>query len=372
MPRPVALPALAAGLAIVLAALPAPAVAADDQVLDFAGDLYASGAEPDVGDAPRASVFAAGETVRSRASASGSVHLAGRHVEQSGPVGGSVYAAGQIVRVSAEVQGDANLAGQEVSTAAPVAGVIRAAAQRIDIDASAGALLLVGEIVRLDAPVAGDARIIAERLEIGPGARILGRLSVSAEEAPNLDGLAEGGVERIEGAAPVFGGGVGLIGLALGAAWSLIVGVLMVLLAQAIFFAVAPRLSDDLAFDVMERPFRSLGAGFLALAVLLGAIPLAAATIIGLPVAAIALAAAPLILWVGYALGAWALGAAIWRAANRPAPEGFAARLAIGLAGIAAAAVLSLAPIFGWMVSVALTLIGVGAAAGRAMAGRLA
>ncbi|MEM1313187.1 MAG: hypothetical protein AAGI51_01430 [Pseudomonadota bacterium] len=375
MTRPSPLPRLIARLAAVATALAlALPAAAEDQdpaaAFEFSGDRFVSGSSPDIGAEPARSVFAAGETVRSPAPASGSVHLAGRRVEQSAPVAGSVYAAGQTVRLSGETGGDASLAGQEVHATAPVSGALRAAARRIEVDAPVGALLAFGRTVRLNAEVAGDAYILAERLELGPEARILGTLSLGVEEAPDLDGVALGPVERI--AVENFDDGPGVVALVLGLIWSVVVGALLILAAQAAFFGLAPRWSDELAFDVMERPFRSLGLGFLALAALVGAIPIAAATLIGLPLAAFALALTPLALLAGYALGAWALGASLWRAVDRPAPEGFGARLLIGLAGLAAAALLALIPFFGWMVSVALTLVGVGAGAARLFGPRTA
>jgi len=258
-----------------------------------------------------------------------------------------------------------------VTVAAPVGGTVRALGQRVEIDAPAGALLVAAETVRLNAEISGDAWIMVERLELGPEARIGGTLTLGAETAPPLDGVAAGGVERVayevaEMRAP------GVMAVIFGVLWGVVAGALVVLAAQAVALGAAPGWTEGLAFDVMERPFRSFGAGFLAVAALIGAIPLAAATLIGLPVAALALAFVPVALLFGYALGVWTLGAAVWRAVDRPAPESFGRRMLVGLAGLVAAALLSLIPFFGWMTTVVLTLIGAGAASARLLRGRAA
>lgn len=366
--------ALALPLLLALAAPPAGADGDEGpRRLDFAGDTYVSGGTPPLpAGETTGSLFAAGETVRAFTAASGSVHLAGRRVEVRGPVGGNVYAAGYDVDVTAEVSGDATLAGRAVVVEAPVGGVLRVAAGEVTVTAPVGALLAAGERIYLDAPVAGDARIFAEEVEFGPNARIDGTLTLTVEEDSEPP-AAVVPPERVERG--VFDwedrhAREGTFRIVLGVIASALIAFGAVVAMQAVFLGGAPRWSEDLAFDVAERPFRSFGAGFLAFAAVIGAIPLLLATLIGAPLAVVVIVAAPILLWIGYALGAWALGAAVWRAFDRAAPLTFWARLGIGLVGLVLAVLLGLIPFAGWIVTVIVTLIGLGAASAKVLAGR--
>ncbi|MEO1687977.1 MAG: hypothetical protein AAFU61_08740, partial [Pseudomonadota bacterium] len=201
-----------------------------------------------------------------------------------------------------------------------------------------------------------------------PRARIGGDLMLTTREAPDLAGRVAGvaTLEVEEEGAPDRPSSWRV---ALGVTGGLLFGTLAVLAAQATAFAAAPRFSDEAAFDMAERPFRMAGLGLLTLAALVGAVPVLAATVVGLPVAALALAAVPLALLTGYALGAWGLGAAIWRAMDRPAPGGLGARLLIGLIGLATLSLLGLIPFLGWLLATAATFAGLGVILSRSLGG---
>ena len=349
-------------LACGLMSLPVQTLAqAEADRLDFAGDLYVAGEAPEIPDSRRRALFAAGERVDAVGETTGAAHLAGRRVTLSGPVGGNLYAAGYEVQVRAPVGGDASLAGYAVTVSAPVEGVLRVGASEIEVTAPAGALLLAGERIVLDAEVAGDARLYAEEVEFRPGASVAGTITVL--DRSELTGAPP--ADRVERVATGEWDGPGFVAVALGALFGLLSTLALVLAVQALFLGAAPAWSEALAFDLAERPFRALGVGLLTASALVGSIPVLGATVVGAPLIVLALIAAPLAALCGWALGGWGLGAGIWRLANRPAPGGFWARLLIGLIGLAALALLGLIPIAGWVIFMAVTLAGLGAAAGR-------
>lgn len=366
------MPALARRLAPLFACLALlagaqPGQAEEDSArMELGGDLYVAGEAPGLGGGPVEDLFAAGQSLRPDLEVTGSAHLAGRRVSVRGPVGGNLYAAGQDVRVEAPVGGDATLAGYDVVVAAPVAGDLRAGASSIVVDSDVGgALLAAGERVEINAVVAGDARIRAEDLRFGPGARIEGELVLIAPEDVASPPASVVPPERLERRAAQGWGPEGWsLWSVFGAVASALFGVTLLILAiQAALVAVAPRWSEEMAFDAADSPFRCLGAGFAALAALIGAVPLVAVTVIGAPLAPLILLAAVAAALGGYALGAWALGMTIWRWLDRAPPFGFWKRFGIAALGLALAAGLGMIPVLGWMLGVALTLAGLGAAA---------
>ncbi len=340
--------------------------AQDDQDrFEFGGDLYAAGEAPILRGEAAGSLFAAGERVRSEIELDGTAHLAGRAVGVAAPVGGNVYAAGWSVEIEAPVAGDVSAAAYMVEIDAEVAGTLRAGASEVEIRAPVGAALLAAERVRLDAEIIGDARIMAEEVDWGPGARIGGVLRLAEDAAAPPPSVIP--PERVERVArePWEHAGPGPVAIVIGAVLGVLGTLGAVVLAQALFLGAAPGWTEALAFDLAERPFRSLGVGFLTLSALAGSIPVLGITLVGAPLIVVSILAIPIAGLAGVALGAWGVGAALWRLANRPAPGGFWLRLLIGVIGLVALGLLSLIPIAGWVILVAVTLAGLGAAGGR-------
>ncbi|MFO7855786.1 MAG: hypothetical protein R6V44_11305, partial [Paracoccaceae bacterium] len=211
----------------------------------------------------------------------------------------------------------------------------------------------------------GDARIMAEDVDWGPDARIGGVLTLAEDAtAPPSSVIPPDRVERTA-REPWERAGPGPVAIVIGAVLGVLGTAGAVVLAQALFLGAAPGWTEALAFDLAERPFRSLGVGFLALSALAGSIPVLGITLVGAPLIVVSILAIPLSALAGVALGAWGLGAAIWRVANRPAPEGFWLRLLIGVIGLFALGLVSLIPIAGWVILVVVTLAGLGAACTR-------
>ncbi|HET9470808.1 MAG TPA: hypothetical protein VFO24_06860 [Usitatibacter sp.] len=278
----------------------------------------------------------------------------GGSVEISQAVDGPVRAAGGTVIVNAPVNGKVRVAGGtiEIGPAAAIAGDAALAGGSITVDGSIkGGLRAAGGEVRINGPVAGDASIAAGTLELGPAARIDGKLAFRGQEL-RRDPAAQvtGGVERRQGrmrhertAAERFAHG-----------WLWTAG-LMVL--AALIAAALPGESRRMAQELRERPWITPLLGFVALT----SIPLLAIllmiTIIGIPVGILAIIGYVGLLLVGYVWIAVVLGGMLL---DRVKPE--TAALTAWRAGAAVLAMLALGvlvrvPFVGhlvWLVAVAL------------------
>jgi len=234
----------------------------------------------------------------SAADADRSIWIGGNdHISQ--PVQGSVVAIGGNVTVSATVAKGARLVGGSVTIApgAAITGDVKVAGGNVTIDGSIdGALKVAAGKVRLNGPVTGNASIAAGTLELGPAARIQGKLTFRGEEL-RQDPAAQvvGGVEHVASHSDWHNhmpGNRFLHG------WFWTAG-LMVL--AGIIAAAAPGVSSRMERELREHPGATLISGFLAFT----AIPIAGVllmlTIVGIPIALVALMAYGVLLLMGYA-----------------------------------------------------------------------
>ena len=257
----------------------------------------------------------------------------GGHKDISEAVQGPLVAVGGDITVSAPVAGSVKLAGGKLTIApgAVISGDVDMAGGDLTMDGSVGGHLHAGGgHVRINGPVTGDASIAAGTLELGPDARIQGKLTFRGGEMHRDDAAQVlGGVERKEGRLHTgwhdydrtpterfLHGWIWTIGL-------------MVL--AAIIAAALPGPSSRMAGELRQHPWITLGIGFVALV----AVPIAGVllmfTIIGIPIALLVLMAYGVLLLAGYvwlavvvggllldrvrpdvaALAAWRAGAAV-------------------------------------------------------------
>lgn len=348
------------------AALPLQAAAADGATYRAGSDLFQSGPRVTVADDGLQDVFAAAETVRLAVPINGSAHLAGRRVEVDAPVTHSLYAAGYSIALDGAVGGAASLMAHDVTVTAPVERGLRALARRITLAAPVGGdALLRGARVHLDAAVGGDASIAAERLTFGPAARIDGRLRLYSDAPDDIDVpesvIAPARIERHP--RPDWAGdGVqmprpdwpGLVLRYLG--WVMVVALIAALVA-----AVAPQGLASARRCVLQRPFASLGYGFLTLSALIGSALVLALTLVGILISPAMVALAVLTGFAGYVVGAYSFGAGVLIVIGRDEPGSLGQRIAAAFIGAAGAGLLALIPVLGWLFVLALMLAGTGA-----------
>jgi hypothetical protein len=88
-------------------------------------------------------------------------------------------------------------------------------------------------------------------------------------------------------------------------------------------------------------------------------------SIVGIPLIPAVVASIPLVALFGYLVGTYALAERVWTAIGDPLVETWPQRSLILLAGLAVLTAAVLVPVLGWVVGVAVGLIGVGATVRR-------
>ncbi len=310
-----------------------------------AGDLFAAGGEVDV-----------------VATVGGDAVLAGGRVRLDAAAGQDLYAAGGRVSLNAPLVRNARIAGGSVliGPRARIGGGASIAAGKVDLlGAVDGYLQVAAGRVFIDAPVAGDVEAIGRTIELGPNARIAGRLRYASRQdlMRHADAQVGGGVERfaldldLEDKLPVKGFVVALY-------WVWIAG-LMVL--GAVLVAALPQHAARIAGDARRRFGWSVLLGFVALVVIPAATVAIAVTGIGVPLALLLVLCYLGLLLVGYVTAGIALGAAAlerW-SAERAKRTGW--RAAAAAAAILLIALFAWVPFLGALVAFVALLVGMGA-----------
>ena len=260
----------------------------------------------------------------------------GGDVDVSQAVEGPLVLIGGNVTVGAPVAGSVRLVGGKVAIGptAAIAGDVRVAGGDVKIDGAIdGSLHAAGGNVWINGPVTGDASVAAGKLELGPEARIQGKLFFRGENL-HRDPAAQvtGGVEQKLGrwhwheptAAERFTHG-----------WFWTAG-LMVL--AALIAAALPGPSNRMAAELRDHPWVTLLLGFVALVTIPVAAILMMITIIGIPIGIVAILGYVLLLLVAYVWLAAVVGGLLL---DRVKPE--VAALAGWRAGMAVLAMLVIA-----------------------------
>jgi cytoskeletal protein CcmA (bactofilin family) len=313
-----------------------------------AGDAFAAGCSVDVDAAVEGDALAAGGNVRIGAPIGQTLYAAGGNLTVSAPIGRSARIAGGQVEIGpkAQIGGNVTVGGGDVRILGAVRGYVRAAGGR----------------VLIDGPVDGDVLATSGTLELGPNARIGGKLTYASREDLARDAAAQvkGGVERlqIEGGWPVPAQAQRSLGRRGGWVWSIGLMVIAGLLVAA-WPAFQARVSEALR----RRAGMSLLLGFVALVCIPAAALILLFTIIGVPLALITVALYLALLLVAYVstgigLGDWALARfAPARASQRMW------RIAAAVLGMLALSLLGRVPYLGGFIVFVALLLGLGALA---------
>lgn len=312
------------------------------------GDLIGVGGDVEVNAAVKGDVVVMGGDVRLRAPIGSDVYVAGGTVTIESSVGGNARVAGGNAEVTGmgSVTGNLSIAGGDVVILGPVKGNVHAA----------------GGNVLIDSEIGGDVSTGAGTLELGPNARIAGKLKHKGPEMRrHPDAQVSGGIERKKIRARETRRHVETVtrdrSFSLGG-WLWTLGLLgLAALLAAAFPGAARRLGGELR----ENTGLVFLLGFCALVGLPIFAILLMVTIIGLPLALILVLLYFLLLLLGYVAIAVVLGDL---ALNRYKSE-MAARLGwrVGAAVLAmlALAVLGRIPFLGGLVIFAALLAGIGA-----------
>lgn len=354
----------------------APAAAQEpDAALDLGGDVYRSGNAVLLAEEGARDVFLVGERVQLEAPIAGAAHLAGRRVEVAGAIGGDLYAMAGDLSVAGPVAGAASLAAYDLAVTGDIAGNLRATGGHIDLGgAVGGSALVAGRDVTIGGAIAGDVELTAETLAFGEGARIDGRLTLyeADDDAPLVVPGSVAPPERIErrlldddAMMPRMDGPDWFV-----VAAGLLLGALILAALATIAATIAPVGMSRLRAIVAEGPFRTLGAGFLTQAALIGGAVLLTVTVIGVFIAPFAILAAILLGIVGYIVAVYLLGVWAITRAGALEPDTFPEYALAALVGALLAGLLTLIPFVGWLVLLALSFTGVGAITVARLRGR--
>jgi hypothetical protein len=324
--------------------------------------------------------FMAGTQVSARTPVAGDLIVAGRNLDVDAEVGGDALLAGGTVRVEAPVHQGVFMAGARVFLDAPVQRNARIAGASVELgprahvagnaslvggdirvlDAVDGYLQVRGRRVLLDGTVGGDTEVSGDEIELGPNARLHGRLRYVSRTEIRRDPAAQidGGVERLDQRADWAQRFSGVRRRSHIAGWVWSLGLMII---AAVLASLLPALYERVGATVRSSWAWSLLAGFTVLA----AAPIAALillfTLIGAPLALCGMALYLTLLVAGYASAGIAIGQlALARfAPMRSARAGW--RVGAAALGMLAISVLGRVPAVGGMLVLAALLIGIGA-----------
>ena len=345
-------------LTTILIMLGAVAQAQEDQARAMIGqDVFAAGYKVSHTTGTADDLFMTGNDISIRAPASGGAALAAQTIEIESTVAGDVYAFGQSVDIRAPIGGDLTTGGQDVIID-DVAGDVRAAGAWIDLKGDVGGYaVLGGDKVHIGGNIAGDLHLTGYDVEFADGVTIGGSLYLYEDEEGAIevpsDVTIAGSVERhLAEEFPEETQSFVLKGF--------LSGVLFVAVIAALIAAIAPERLANMRQTLLARPFGMLWFGFLGLSVTLGAAIVSALTLIGLVAFPFLLLIAGIGAFLGYVIGTYSLGVGLRLLVGMSEPDTLLDRAVTALVGALSVAVIALAPFFGWLFVMALTLAGIG------------
>jgi len=266
-----------------------------------AGDLFVAGGSVDVDAAVGGNALAGAGKLRLSGDVGDAIYAAAGHLLVNGKVGRDVRAAGGQVEFGpqADVLGNVAVAGGQLRLLGAVHG---------DVQAAGGRLLLNGR-------VGGDVNAATGQVELGPEARIAGKLrlrggSVQRDAAAQVAGGVEtwpsGWGHEEPSPAPHSALAAGtLIG------WF---GTLSLVLLAALLLAAGPGFQARVARTLQQRPLLSVLLGIAWLVCAPVAVLLLILTVVGIPLALIGAALYIVLLPLAYVSAAIALGDRVLRA----------------------------------------------------------
>ena len=330
-------------------------------------DYFGAGGSLSLTEAVEGDAFLAGGHVSTAGEIEGDLVVAGGEVSVGGAIGDDLYAAGGEVGLDAIVAGNARIGGGDVTVgpATVVTGALSVNGGRVRFEGNAHEYLQAnGGEVHIDGNVRGDAEVRAERVEVGPNARIGGKLIVHAEHAPVVaEGASiEGGVEFEPADIGVhFDDGEEVHDVTVAHGVGSFMWIVGVFVAGVLFTLAFPAYSARAADWIGREPLRSLGLGFVVLVCLPILVVLLLITIVGIPLALIVLLLYLLLMFLGWVTAALFVGRKGFELFRGTEPGTTAARLGALLLAVLALWALGKVPHVGGWVTFTALLLGIGA-----------
>jgi cytoskeletal protein CcmA (bactofilin family) len=303
------------------------------------GDLYASGRQVLIDGRINGDVLLAGGRVRLSGTVSQDVRAAGGQVAITGNVGRNLTVAGGNVEIasSAIVRGSVVAAGGSIDLAAPVGGAAKIAA----------GTLIIGNRIAGDVEAAVGTLRIASKAEIGGNVTYWSGQEAAVSEGARINGkiVRNSPPERPRIFPAAFF--AWLIFVAINLIRTLILGLL-----SARFL---PRYHQIVITTLRDKPWASLGIGFIAAVVVPVVCALLFATVLAIPLAQILLFAFFIMLYWSRIYAIARIGESIL-ARLRPASS----RAWAFVLGLFVYYLLAIIPVIGWLVVPVVMLFGLG------------
>ncbi|MGH7845891.1 MAG: bactofilin family protein [Candidatus Binatia bacterium] len=325
------------------------------QVID--GDYFAFGETVEISGTINGDLYASGGQVIIDGHVNGDVLVAGGRVNLSGTVSQDVRAAGGQVTIGGNVGRNLTVAGGnvEIASSAVVRGGVVAAGGSVDLAAAVGsaAKVAAGTLIIANR-IAGDVEAAVGTLRITSRAEIGGNVSYwSGQEASVSEGARINGkiVRNVPPERPRFFPAAFF-------AWLVFVSINFVctLILGLLSARFLPRYHQSVIATLREKPWASLGIGFVAAVVLPVVCALLFATVLAIPIGLILLAAFFILLYWSRIYTIGRIGESIL-ARLRPASS----RASAFVMGLFVYYILAIIPFIGWLVVPLVILFGLGA-----------
>jgi len=269
--------------------------------------LARAASDDSVGAHVSSDYFAAGGVLSLAAPVTGDAFLAGGTVKVGNAVGGSLFSAGGRVELDATVGGDLRVAAGEVSlgSAADIGGDTSIAGSSLVLDGTYhGRLKAAGASVTLRGHAMGDVDVRSRDFQIEPGARIDGHLRYRTGRPVTVpaDVQIAGGIEYVPSEPHRFGWlrRPDLYGESGRLHWPLFVTLWLI---GALYASLFPALAERVRVQIASEPWITIGIGILAALVVPAAALMLAITIIGIPLALLAMLGYLVLIVAGYVAG---------------------------------------------------------------------
>jgi cytoskeletal protein CcmA (bactofilin family) len=248
------------------------------------GTVVFSGSVIQIDGTVEGTAFAFGQDVRVNGTINGDLVVAAQTVQINGQVNGNIYAAGQDLSLGTKNSGDAFLAGQNVRiTKDSVMGRdLFAAGANITHDGTVQRRFSAsGSVVDIGGTIGQDAVLDADNISILSGSSIKGNLDYTSPNKANIDsGSTIGGNTNWEYRKPAESTQTTVMD-----SWmSILLSIVSALIIWLIVRFWRPEFWNRNSKAIIEKPFKTLGAGALALIVIPIAAILLLVTVVGIPV----------------------------------------------------------------------------------------
>lgn len=306
------------------------------------GDLIAAGGTLLVSGPIESDLTAAGGNLSVLGDTKQDVRVAGGTIVLSGSIGGDLVAAGGNITIAGpKIGGDALLAGGAIRITTPIAGSVR----------------IRGGSVIIDAPITGQVEVEAQSLTLGKSAVINGDLTYQAPKSAKME---EGAVVKGKTTfTPVVDVSAGpAAALALFSIWILSTLAALIVCALIVRLLVR-RFVIELGSVAIERPWRSLGIGFVSFVVIPAAAFVMLLTVVGVPLGILAFIGYAALLVFSWIMAPVVAGAFIERWWYQRDPE---LHWQMIVYGAIAYVLVGLIPVLGGILKFAVILVALGAA----------